>query len=435
MSRDRTKRIVKYVVPTVLSQACFFLFTIIDGIFVGRGVGTEALASVNMAFPFVMLVNALFLLINVGGVSIGAIRLGERDEEGANNVFHHSTMMLLLVSFVLSIAGVFFTDSICNLLGANETYYSYVYNYIFWYSLFILPSGLSMGLQSYGRNDGVPGLVGIATIISTLFNIFCDWFLIFVIPMETKGAAIATGLSQTIALCILLPHYLKKKGVFSFKIPKFDKMLCKDIIINGLPVGIGQLSPSVMTLCMNHVLITMVGDIGVNAFSVISYVASFTVAIFNGTSDGLQPLFGQSYGAKNKEDLKFYFKSGILINFVGSAMITGLLIAISKPICMLFGTDASTLDYVLKAMPMYAWGFVIMAFNMMIVAYLYSTDRANQATIISVLRGIIFSMFVIIGVPAIFGANTIWFTLGIYEVLSLIVAFILLRQSEKQVRV
>lgn len=227
MSENRIKNIIKYVVPTVLSQVCFFFFTIIDGIFVGRGISTEALVSVNMAFPYVMLANALFLLINVGGVSIAAIKLGEGNKEGAAEVFHHSTAMLLVVSLFLSIVGVFFTDVVCQILRANETYFP------FWYSLFLIPSGLSMGLQSYGRNDDIPGLVGIAVILSTVFNIFCDWLLVFAIPLGTKEAAIATGISQTIALLILLPHYLCKRGCFYFHLPKLDYMLIKDIIVHG----------------------------------------------------------------------------------------------------------------------------------------------------------------------------------------------------------
>lgn len=432
MMESKVKKIIRYVVPTVLSQVCFFLFTIVDGIFVGQGVGTEALAAVNIAFPFVMLANALFLLINVGGVSIAAIRLGENDTERANEIFHHSMAMLLAVSSLMSMTGLFFTDAVCKMLSANETYYSFVHDYIRWYSLFIIPSGLSMGLQSYGRNDNVPGLVSAAMIISTAFNIFCDWLLIFAIPMGTKGAAIATGISQTIALLILLFHYLLKKGIFYFGLPKLDWKLIREIITHGLPAGIGQLSPSIMTLCMNFVLVTRIGNTGVNAFSIISYVASFTVAIFNGTSDGLQPLFGQSYGAKEIKSLNFYFKSGIWINFIGSVVITILLLIISRPICMLFGADDITLAYVLKVMPYYSWGFIIMAFNMMIVAYLYATDQADAATIISFLRGILLSAVIILGVPAIFGKNTIWFTMGIYEAITLIAAVILLKRRMKK---
>ncbi len=429
MAENKVQNIIKYVAPAVLSQVCFFLFTIFDGIFVGNGVNTEALAAVNMAFPFVMVANALFSLVSIGGVAISAIKLGQQDNKGANSIFRHATMMLGIISVILCVIGVFFTDWLCNILGANDTYYHYLHDYIFWYSVFIIPSGISMLLQFFGRNDGIPGLVGLATIISIGCDLILDWLFIFPMEMGIVGAAISTGIGQIVALLILLMHFVLKKGVFTFGLPKYDRKTITEILANGLPAGIGQLSPAIMTLCMNLVLISKIGDIGVNAFSVISYVSSFTVAVFNGTSEGLQPLFGQTYGAENKKDLRFYFKSGIWINFIGSIVILSLILMLTKPICALFGVTGETLNYVIQVMPLYAWAFIVMAFNMIIVSYLYSTDKAKEATIISILRGIVFSIAVIFIVPAIFGSTSVWLTMGIYEALALIVALTILKTT------
>lgn len=169
------------------------------------------------------------------------------------------------------------------------------------YSLFIIPSGFSQLLQFFGRNDHVPVPAGAAAVVSTACSIFLDRLFIFPLQMGTMGAALATGISQCIALTVLLTHFLAEKCAFRFGFPNFDGRTMKDILANGLPACIGQSSPSVMTLCMNQVLIAKIGGIAVNAFSVISYIASFTVAVFNGISDGLQPLFGQSCGEKNEK--------------------------------------------------------------------------------------------------------------------------------------
>ncbi len=409
----------------------FFLFTVVDGIFVGRGVGTNGLGAVNLVLPFTMIVAALFMLINIGGVTIFAVCLGRGDVENANKVFRHGMILLGCAAAILSAIGLFFANPVCTLLGANETFHQLSVDYLFWYSLFIIPSGFSMGLQNYCRNDGAPGLVGIAVIISTILNIFGDWLLIFPFSMGTKGAAIATGVSQVAALLIMLIHFIRKNGILRFGKIKIEGSVFKNILIHGLPEGIGQLATPIMTLCMNLVLVDMIGDIGVNAFSVISYVASFTVAVFFGTSEGLQPLFGQSYGAKKEKDLKFYFKTGILTNFFGSIIVTTLIILFSRPICNLFGADAITLEYVLKVMPMYSWGFIIMAFNVMISAYLYSTERSTQAVIINFLRSMVINAGVILIFPKIVGADIIWFTFGIYEAIVLVIAVILLRHSER----
>lgn len=188
MSSLRTKKVIKYVVPTMLSNVCFFLFTVVDGIFVGRGVGTNGLGAVNLVLPFTMIVAALFMLINIGGVTIFAVALGRGDTDAANRVFRNGIILLAVAAVILSAIGVFGADRLCTLLGANETFHQLSVDYLFWYSIFIIPSGLFMGLQNYCRNDGAPGLVGMAVIISTAFNIFGDWLLIFPFSMGTKGA-------------------------------------------------------------------------------------------------------------------------------------------------------------------------------------------------------------------------------------------------------
>lgn len=427
----RMKKVIKYVVPTMLSGICFFLFSVIDGIFVGQGVGTNALGAVNIAFPFIMVIGAVSMMLNIGGVTIFAISIGKGDTKDANHVFMNGMFYLTVVSAVLSFVGTFFADELATMLGAGETYHALARDYLFWYSVFVVPSGLSMGLQSYCRNDGAPGLVSLTVVVTTVMNIFLDWLLIFPIPMGTMGAAIATGISQSAGLFIMLTHFVRKQGILRFEKFRPDFGLLKEIVVHGLPEGISQLSTPVMTLCMNLVLVEMLGDIGVNTFSVISYVASFTVAVFIGTSEGLQPLFGQSYGARKEDDLKFYFRTGILINFFGSMLVTGVILLLSRQICGLFGADEETLEYTLQVMPLYSVGFIVSSFNVMITSYLYSTERSTYSSIISFLRSLVVNAAVILILPRVFGADAIWITFAVYEAIVLVVAFALLKHSER----
>lgn len=284
------------------------------------------------------------------------------------------------------------------------------------------------------KRPGNPLCQGVAAafvIVTTVCNIFGDWLLIYPMAWGTKGAAIATGISQTLGLLVILSHFIRKQGNLRFGKIKLEKSLFKEIIVHGLPEGISQLATPVMTFCMNMVLIDMVGDLGVNAFSAISYIASFSMAVFFGASEGLQPLFGQSYGAKKKEDLKFYFKAGLKISFFGSAAVTILAVLFGGYIGSLFGTDAVTREYMLKVLPQFAVGFIATAVNVMISSYLYSTERSLLALNISVLRSIIVNAAVILILPYVFGESIIWFSLLIYEVIVLIIAVALLKHSEK----
>lgn len=431
MTYSRAGKLMKYVIPTMLGSVSFFLFTIVDGIFVGRGVGTNALGAVNLMMPFVMIVNALFQLTTIGGVTIVAIRFGRRDNEGANDAFMHAAAATLVISVLLCVAGTCLTGFVCRLLGATDTYYDMAAEYLFWYSVFIIPSGLSTALQGFCRNDGSPVLVSAAVVFSAILNIFGDWLLIFPLQMGLAGAAIATGASQTITCLIVLSHFLLKRGNLRIKGFKPSLSLFGKIAKRGLPECIAQFATPVTTLWMNKELISLIGDIGVNAYSIISYVASFSVAIFFGTSEGLQPLFGNSYGAKNEKDLKYYFRAGLIINFAGSIIINVLLLILGSHVCVLFGADDETLAFTIQTMPKYSVGFIVMAFNTIISAYLYSTKRTNQANIINVLRSFIVNTIIILALPSIFGSNIIWYTFAIYEAIVLAAAYILLRRSEK----
>lgn len=430
MSNSRKKTLITYVVPAALTNACIFLFTIVDGIFVGHEVGTDGLGAVNIAVPFTMIAMALFMPTSIGGVTIAAIRLGRGDREGANQAFMHSFAATAVVTAALSAAGVFFTEPLARMLGANDSYLQMVKDYLFWYSLFIIPSGLSVNLQSFCRNDGSPVLVGIATGVGTACNVFLDWLFVFPLGMGLMGAALATGISQTVTLLAVLIHFLQKRGALRFGRFQNSWALYRKLVFRGLLEMIAQFAAPVTTICMNRVLLHYIGEIGVNSFSVISYVASFALSILFGSSEGLQPLFGQSYGAKDEEGLKYYLRSGAIISLAGSGVIVGLTVLFDRSICAMFGTDAETLAFTIQSMPRYAWGFLVAGLNILISAYLYSTKRSEQAIVLNVMRSLVVNVAVILGLPALLGGGIVWYAFGIYESAVLVLAAALLKCSE-----
>lgn len=180
------------------------------------------------------------------------------DEKGANQAFLHS----FTATAVLSAAGVFFTEPLARLLGADAACFPMVKDDLFWYSLFIIPSGLSVNLQSFCRNDGSPVLAGVATAIGALCSVFLDWLFVFPLQMGLMGAALAMGLSQTVTLLIVLLHFLQKKGVPRFGPFQSSGPLCRKLLFRGLPEMIAQSATPVTTICMNRVLLAYIGGIG-----------------------------------------------------------------------------------------------------------------------------------------------------------------------------
>ncbi|MDR2337604.1 MAG: MATE family efflux transporter [Deltaproteobacteria bacterium] len=431
MKRTRAQNIAYYLVPSVLSSCCFFLFTVIDGVFVGRGVGVDALGAINIALPFVMLVVSLNLLVTIGGVTIAAIRLGRGDTNGANQVFMHALSGIFMVAVLLCIAGMFFTGPLARLLGANDIYFTYVRDYLFWYSAFLIISEPGFLLQAFCRNDGSPRLVAASVIVSTAANVFLDWLFIFPLQQGVAGTAIATGISQTIGAVIMLSHFIRKKGALRFHLFTPDFAMWRKILLRGLPEMTAQFAMPVTTLCLNYTLLNSLGASAVNAYSIINYVSSCLFAAFWGISEGLQPLFGQSYGAKKENDLKYYFHAGVVINFSASVAIFVLLLFLGRVICGLFGADETIYNVIVDAMPKFAWSFIPISLTAIISAYLYSTKRTKESVIINVCRGLLFNSVIISVFPVLFGVAVVWFTAGIAEMLALIVAITLLKRSEK----
>lgn len=431
MSGSRRKTLIKYVVPSILSNACIFLLTIVDGIFVGNGVSSDALGAVNIAMPMVMIATAVNMLTTIGGCAISAIRLGHNDKAGANQAFLHSLTANLFFAVLITLACTLLTEPLCRFLGADDFYLPMVKDYVFWWGALAIPAALNVNLQFFCRNDGSPSLVMAASIVCTIANIFLDWLFVYPLTTGIKGAAIATGLAQVASCLTLAIHFILKKGDLRIRTYKPVPGMFMQVVFFGLPEMIGQFATPVTTICLNTVIVANLGEPGVNAFAVISYIASLAFSIFSGAAEGLQPLFGQSYGAKDEGSLKWYFRSGLRIAFFGSALCVAASIVLGGPICRLFGAKGETLRCTLRYLPQYAWAFIVVGVNTMLSAYLYSTERSSYAIILNICRALVFDTAVIMGLSALFGAGVIWFTYGIAECAVLVLGVILLKISER----
>lgn len=415
----------------MLANASFFILTIVDGMFVGNGVGTDALGAVNIAMPYVMIVGAVSVLFVIGGVAVAAVRLGRGDVNGANQVFMHSVSALTVIFGTLTIAGMLFADQIAALLGANATYQDMVSDYVFWYSLFLVPAVLYTCLSNYCRNDGAPELSSRVAVICVSVNIVGDWFMVYPMQMGVAGAAIATGFSSFVAVCVLLPHYLRKRGNLRFQKFKFSLSLFKKIMLRGLPEMVSQFAGPITTFSMNRVLLGGLGDAAVNAYSVIGYAGSLFASLTYGISGGLQPLFGQSYGAKDDKGLKFYFKSGLTMGIVGGGIVFVITFFMGSPLCSLFGADASAVGIVVDALPKYSLNYVFAANSAVLASYLFSTKRTQYALPLNICRSLVFNFLCINFLPVLFGSSFVWYTVTIAEGICLVIGLLLWKKSEK----
>lgn len=427
------KSLCRYIFPAMGGLFATYLYNVVDGIFVGQGVGSAALGAVNIGVPFITFAVAIAAMFPMGGGTVVAIRMGREDKEGANHAFMTAFLLTLLASLLLTLIGMAFCRQIVDLSGGrtlSHTMRDMAADYLFYYCAFSVPMLMSTCLSVFVRNDGSPALSFVGMCVGAGANIFLDWLFIFPMKMGVVGAAIASGLGQVFSVAVLLSHFVRKRGSLRFRRFPVSGALIGKICKRGVPEAASQLTTPVTALCYNLMLARLVGDIGVSTFSVLSFIYSLVNAILSGTAQGLQPLWGLCYGEQDADGMNLYFRWGIRINAILSVVIYVLLFLFAEPVIQIFNRDPELVQNASAALSLFGLSFIPMALNLIYTAFLYSTKRTLQADAISLSRGVVLKAAAIFCMPVLFGIDVIWLAPFAAELLTLVLALVLSRDPK-----
>lgn len=427
------KSLCRYIFPAMGGLFATYLYNVVDGIFVGQGVGSAALGAVNIGVPFITFAVAIAAMFPMGGGTVVAIRMGREDKEGANHAFMTAFLLTLLASLLLTLIGMAFSRQIVDLSGGrtlSHTMRDMAADYLFYYCAFSVPMLMSTCLSVFVRNDGSPALSFAGMCVGAGANIFLDWLFIFPMKMGVVGAAIASGLGQVFSVAVLLSHFVRKRGSLRFRRFPVSGALIGKLCKRGVPEAASQLTTPVTALCYNLMLARLVGDIGVSTFSVLSFIYSLVNAILSGTAQGLQPLWGLCYGEQDADGMNLYFRWGIRINAILSVVIYGLLFLFAEPVIQIFNRDPELVQNASAALSLFGLSFIPMALNLIYTAFLYSTKRTLQADAISLSRGVVLKAAAIFCMPVLFGIDVIWLAPFAAELLTLVLALVLSRDCK-----
>lgn len=430
---DKLKNLWRYIFPAMGGLFVTYLYNVVDGIFVGQGVGSAALGAVNIGVPFITFAVAIAAMFPMGGGTVVAIRMGREDKEGANHAFMTAFLLTLLASLLLTLIGMAFSRQIVDLSGGrtlSHTMRDMAADYLFYYCAFSVPMLMSTCLSVFVRNDGSPALSFAGMCVGAGANIFLDWLFIFPMKMGVVGAAIASGLGQVFSVAVLLSHFVSKRGSLRFRRFPVSGALIGKLCKRGVPEAASQLTTPVTALCYNLMLARLVGDIGVSTFSVLSFIYSLVNAILSGTAQGLQPLWGLCYGEQDADGMNLYFRWGIRINAILSVVIYGLLFLFAEPVIQIFNRDPELVQNASAALSLFGLSFIPMALNLIYTAFLYSTKRTLQADAISLSRGVVLKAAAIFCMPVLFGIDVIWLAPFAAELLTLVLALVLSRDCK-----
>lgn len=411
----KTKQLFHYILPAAGGLCVTYLYNIVDGIFVGQGVGHLALAAVNITVPFITTLVAISSLFAMGGSTVIAIRLGRGDTKGANDAFLTALAMTGLLSILLLLIGTLLPEQIALLCGSSQEVLPLARDYLLYYTAFSFPFLLSNCLSVFVRNDGAPGLAFFGMCTGAVANIFLDWLFIFPLQMGIIGAAVASGLGQVLSFLILASHFFRKRG--ALRLGKFRPSLALvgKICKRGVPECVSQLNTPVTAFCYNWVLGSTLGDLGVATFSVLSFIYSLANAILSGVAQGLQPLWGQAFGRGDREELRRDFRKGLTVNLTAGAVIYGILFFLRVPAVALFNGDPALVEMASGALPVFALSFLFMAANLIVTAYFYSTKQTAKSNVVALSRGVFLKAAAIFLTPVLLGTEFIWLAVVIAE--------------------
>ena len=412
----------RFVVPSIGAMLVTGLYFVVDGIFVGRGVGTDALAAINLSVPFISILTSVSMMITLGGATLTAISFGRGDPAGANRYFRLSMALVLGFSLLMTIISVLFSRPLARLLGANDALLEPTADYLLYFVLFGVFLCGAAALSAFVRNDNNPRLAFWGMMVGALTNVFLDWLFIFPLDLGIIGAAVASGLGQVLACATLSLHFLRKKGQLSFALPRPDGRAVLQILRVGAPEFLTQMSQPVTILVYNWIVLELYGQIGVAAYSVISYLLLVVLNVFLGLAQGMQPLLSRSFGAGDLEGQRRVFRKGLVLGLVLAVGMYGVLAVWGRQIIAVFNPDPTLVEVAYECIRIYGLSFILAAANIVYTISFLATRQTATALVLAVLRSFVLNSLLIPLLPAIWGKPAVWLGLVVAEALVLALA-------------
>lgn len=423
--KDIKTRFMKYVIPSVAAMWVYTIYTMVDGMFVARGVGTTALAAVNISMPFINTAFALGILFAVGASTKASIYKGQGDMEKANRVFTVSTVTVFSLALIVAIAALLNLERLAMMLGADETTLPYVKDYLGIIIPFVVCYMTSYNLEVLIKADGYPQKAIVTTLAGAATNIVLDYVFVMVFHWGIKGAAIATGLSQLMTLSIFLAHFLSKKSGFSFvKIQwKFKEVVSMAKI--GVADSVTEFSVGAIIFLFNNTLIRVSGNDGVVIYTVIAYVSQLILMTMMGINQGMQPLVSYYHGREEHKIHKYILRIALIVAGMASlaAFVWGVLYP--NPVVAVFiDRSADTLLYenAVNAFKLFSFSFLPLGIVVILAGYFTALERPKSAMTISICRGLVLVVISLIIMTMLFGEIGIWLSMGVSETIALILA-------------
>jgi Na+-driven multidrug efflux pump len=431
-SRQINKQFIKYVIPATVGMVVQALYVILDGIIVGQGIGETGLASINIVFPYGMVVIALAMLIAVGGANVYSFYKGQNEAAKANNIFAQCLTLSVAIGAVIALSGFIFRQPLAVFSGADTELLPSTTAYLKWTASFSLIQMLVCLLSVFVRNDDAPRLAMFATITGAVINALLDVVFILVLNYGIEAAAITNGIGMLIELTFYAAHFVRKKGVLRINLPRFDLADIKRILSNGFATFLMEFSLPAVTFSFNQAIIRTEGTLGVTAYSIVGYVCAIINMTLIGVTQGAQPLMSLYHGRRDTKAFSHVYRLGIRTNVIIPVVLVGLCIMFSGGIVSLFRGDNPELTALTTRMiRLYPLAHIVIGATLMNILYFQTTERNAFSALISFLRCIGFvQVFLLISLFA-FDGQGLYLAFLAGEACHLTISLILMKKVKR----
>ncbi len=431
LERDSINRLLfNFSFPAVTGMLISALYVIIDGIFIGKGMGGRGLAAINLAYPVITLGVALSLMFGVGGATVISVLQGEGRRDEAGRYLTHIIVLNILAYGVITTGVAFNYRYIIELLGSSEGLFEMVRDYLLTGVGFNIFFMLSVSLNAVVRNDKAPTYAMFSMALGAVTNIFLDWLFIFQMDMGMKGAALATGIAQGVSFIYLAGHFFRRKCSIRPAITTIRMSCILRIMNNGFPSFILEFAVAVVSISFNNVLMDYLGEIGVSAFSIIAYIFYIFRMIFSGLAQGIQPIVSYNFGAKKWVRVKATLIQGHKIAFITALIIILGVYLKGEWMVELFNGDEELIKIASRGLLLYSSAMIFLGANFINISYLQSMERSLVANLLSLVRSMVFVVIGLVSLPKLIGVDGIWLSLPFADFMTFGIGWVISKRSK-----
>ena len=413
--------ILRFAFPSILMMVVMSLYTSVDGAFVSKLIGTDAMSAINIVYPFFSLMIGLGTMFGSGITAIISTKMGEGKQAEANQSFTFIIFFTIVIGFFLSVLTFIFLDKIIYFLGANEAIFQYCYDYAYPLVFFCIANVLQYQFQSVYIANGKPYVGLIFTLIGGIFNIIFDYYFIAILNMGIRGAALATGLGYLIPTIFGLWYFSSKKhGNIYFVKPSFDFKVLINTMSNGSSEMVSYLSTSITTFLFNLILMRLVGQEGVASISILLYLDFILVAIIMGYSMGVAPLFSFSHGSNQTDRINKLFKTSVLFCTITGISMTLITLLFASQLTQIFTIPGSAVyDLSVTALSIFGFSYLFKGYNIFSSAMFTAFGNGLVSATLSFMRTLVFLVVTLLLFAYLFKTTGVWLATPIAELLSL----------------